>query len=270
MAGCKVMLVPGFFGFAKLGALNYFHRVKETLQQALERRGVDADIIECRTQPTGSIPKRAECLLDEVLAAGGHEADELHFIGHSTGGLDVRLLLTPGVRLRPTDHEAELAARTRTAISLATPHFGTPLASFFTTLQGRNLLRFLTVMATSNEGRYAIFAAAQATSFLAQLDDNLGRRNTLLDMLSTSLLDRLTPDRDDPLFGYLEQISSDQGAIIHLTPEGMNLFNAAVSDRPGVTYACAVTAAPAPHLGAALCRPWGAPPPTRSFRRCIR
>lgn len=247
----QVFLVPGFFGFTSLGALNYFHRVKETLSDALQSRGATAEIIECRTQPTGSIASRADYLLQEVLDAGGLEADELHFVGHSTGGLDVRLLLTPDVRLREGEVEDRLAARVRNAISLSTPHFGTPLASFFTTLQGRNLLRFLTVMATSHQGRYAIFLAAQATRLLATVDDKLGRRNTLLDMLSAKLLDRVSVDRDDPLWDFLEQISLDQGAVIHLTPEGMDLFNAAVTDREGVRYTSAVSAAPPPAFGQA-------------------
>jgi triacylglycerol lipase len=252
MSGCKIFLVPGFFGFSELGGLNYFFRVGETLSRALEQRGVDAEVVECRTQPTGSIPRRADRLLDEVIDGGGLEAESIHFIGHSTGGLDVRMLLTPGVRLRKGDEEERLGARTRSAISVATPHFGTPLASIFTSLQGRNLLRFLTVMATSSQGRYTIFAAAQLTSLLAQLDDNLGRKDTLLDTLSERLLDRVSLRSDDPFFAYLQEISGDQGAIIHLTPEGMNLYNAAVADRPTVRYGAVVSAAPPPGLKGAM------------------
>lgn len=252
MSGCKIFLVPGFFGFSELGGLNYFYRVGEVLGRALGQRGVEAEIVECRTQPTGSLPKRADRLLDEVIDNGGLEAGSVHFVGHSTGGLDVRLLLTPGVRLRTSDEEQRLGERTRTAISVATPHFGTPLASFFTSMQGRNLLRLLTVLATSSQGRFTIFAAAQLTSLVAQLDDSLGRRNTLLDTLSERLLDQVSLRSDDPFFSYLEEISSDQGAIIHLMPEGMNLFNAAVADRDNVRYGAVVSAAPPPQLKGAL------------------
>ena len=247
-----VYLVPGFFGFTTIGSLNYFYRVKTTLQAALTKLGIEAEIVECRTQPTGSIPARAVQLLAEVVASGGLEADELHFVGHSTGGLDVRLLLTPGVALHPSDHEEQLGERTRSAISLSTPHYGTPLAGFFTTLQGRNVLRLLTVLATSREGRHAIFLTAQLTSLLAQVDDSLGRRNTLLDVVADKVLDKLTLDKTDPLWQFLERIAVDQGAVIHLTPEGMNLFNAAVTDRPGVRYLAAVSAAPRPSIGQAF------------------
>lgn len=248
----KIFLVPGFFGFSKIGSINYFFRVAETLKAILSERAIDAEVIECETQPTGSIAKRALRLLDEVKEHGGLNADELHFIGHSTGGLDIRLLLTPGVRLREGSDEEEIAKRTKTAVSLATPHFGTPLASFFTTMQGKNILRFLTVMATSTQGRYSLFLAAHLTSLIAQVDDRIGRKDTLIDFLSDKLLAKISVNRKDPLWTYLDEISSDQGAIIHLTPEAMDLFNAAVSDRDSIEYYSFITAAPKPNFSRIL------------------
>jgi hypothetical protein len=247
MARRKVFLAPGFFGFTSIGSLNYFNGVAEVLSDRLKDHGVrDMDVIECATQPTGSIRNRADRLLETVIEQGGHEADELHYVGHSTGGLDIRLLTTPGVRLRPGDDEEELGTRTRSVTTVSTPHYGTPLSSFFTSLQGRNLLRLLAVLATSNQGRHSIFLAAQLTSAVARLDDKLGRRDTMLDLLAERLLDQLTLKKDDPLWDFLDEVSSDQGAIIQLTPEGMNLFNAAVIDRPEAKYGCVVAAAPPP------------------------
>ncbi|MEO1174555.1 MAG: triacylglycerol lipase, partial [Myxococcota bacterium] len=200
----KVFLVPGFFGFSSLGAMNYFEGVAPMLEKMLSRRGVEADIVNCATLPTGSIRYRADRLLQQVVDAGGLEADELHFVGHSTGGLDIRLMLTPDVQLRDGDEEARVAERAVSAVSLATPHYGTPLATFFTSMQGRNLLRFLTVMATSDRGRYSIFAAAQFTRMIARLDDRLGRRNTMLDMVAEQLLNRLSLSKEDPFWRFLE------------------------------------------------------------------
>ena len=90
-----VFLVPGFFGFSSVGAVNYFEDVERSLGLALRRRGVDASIVRCMTQPTASIPRRADVLRRQVIRNGGLRARELHFVGHSTGGLDVRMLLTP-------------------------------------------------------------------------------------------------------------------------------------------------------------------------------
>jgi len=240
-----VYLVPGFFGFTSLGAYTYFYRVAEVLEAALLDRGLNAKVIECPTQPTGSLKRRAERVIERIDATGGTKADHLHFVGHSTGGLDVRLLLTPGVRLRPDKLEEQIGNRTRTAIFVSTPHFGTPLSNFFTTVQGRHILRLLSVLATTNHGRYMMYAGAQLVAAVARMDDVIGRNRTFLDALSERLLRDLTPAVDDPFWHFIREVSSDQGAIIQLTPEGMHLFNAAVVDRPHVHHGCVITCAPA-------------------------
>jgi hypothetical protein len=45
---------------------------------------------------------------------------------------------------------------------------------------------------------------------------------------------------------YLREIERDQGAVLQLTPEGIELFAAAVADRPGVEHACVVAGVPRP------------------------
>ncbi|ACY18471.1 esterase/lipase family protein [Haliangium ochraceum] len=246
MSTTHVYLVPGFFGFTSLGSMNYFQRVSDVLFEALRERGCDARVIECATQPTGSIPRRAERLLERVLETGGSEADSLHFVGHSTGGLDVRLLTTPNVRLRADRVGDEIGARTKSVTCISTPHFGTPVANFFTTVLGRQILRALTVLATTGGGRRAVIAASRAIRLVARVDDLFGRRHTFLDTLVAQLFDRLTAHPDDPMWTFLRDVASDQGAIIQLTPESMHLFNAAVTDRPGVRYSSLLTAAPRP------------------------
>jgi len=253
MSSVHIYLVPGFFGFTSLGAVNYFHRVSEVLDNALRRRGHKrARIFECPTQPTGSIRNRADRLLEKILETGGLEADEIHLVGHSTGGLDVRLLVTPGVRLRPGDIEERVGRKTRSVITVSTPHFGTPLANHFTTLHGRNLLYLLTLLATTTGGRYSLFLAARSLSRIAHLDDFIGRRRTFLDNLSERLLRDLSPEHSHEMWAFLGEVSRDQGAIIQLTPEGMHLFNAAVVDRSTVSYRCVLTAAPPPPTGLRL------------------
>jgi hypothetical protein len=246
MGGNKVYLVPGFFGFTSLGALSYFYGVRELLSEQLAAQGIEAEVIECSTRPTASIPRRALWLLDDVTRTGGLEASSVHFVGHSTGGLDIRLLLTPGVQLSPDRREPTLAARTRSAITVATPHFGTPLAGFFTTVAGRQLLEALTIAATTTGGRYALYAAAQTALLVTKIDDWLGRRETFLDVWARRLLAQVSRERDHELWEFLRAVSQDQGAIIQLTPESMHLYNAAVVDHPDIPYSCVVTAAPPP------------------------
>jgi hypothetical protein len=211
----------------------------------LVERGVSAEIVEVHTQPTGSIRRRALHLLD-ILRETDDSDTPLHFVGHSTGGLDIRLLITPGVQLGPGDVEERIARRTHSVTTISTPHFGTPLATLFTSLNGRNVLHVLTTLVTSNPGRLAMYVGARTLVTIAHLDDYLGQRGTILDSLANNVLRRVTPDSGNELFTYLQAISADQGAMAQLMPTVADLFNAAVTDRPGTSYNSFATAAPPP------------------------
>lgn len=241
-----VFLVPGFFGFTSVGAVSYFDDVERSLGHALRRRGVDARIVRCMTQPTASIPRRANALRLQVIRSGGLRARELHFVGHSTGGLDVRMLLTPGVRISNSASEGHIVSLTKTAISVATPHHGTPLANHFVTVQGQTLLLVLSALATSGQGRGALLAAAKAIALVARLDDWLGRKEGPLDRIAEGLLRKIRFNRRDPAWTYLGEIERDQGAVLQLTPEGIDLFAAAVADNAGIDYGCVVAGVPKP------------------------
>lgn len=250
MATPLVFLVPGFFGFTSVGSVSYFEQVEQSLGRALQRRGVAARILRCKTQPTASIPRRVDALRRQVQRylgrPGGPEAPALHFIGHSTGGLDMRMLLAPGVKISRGDAEERIARLTRSATSVATPHHGTPLANHFLTLQGQTLLLVLSALATSGQGRGTILAAAKALALVARLDDWLGRDEGPLDRIAEGLLRKIRFNRGDPVWQYLGEIEQDQGAVLQLTPEGIELFDAAVADRPGIDYGCVVTGVPQP------------------------
>ena len=241
-----VFLVPGFFGFTSVGAVSYFEDVERALGRALRRRGVESRIVRCTTQPTGSITRRADALRRQVLRRGGLDARELHFVGHSTGGLDVRMLLTPGAKIARGDTAERIARVTRTAISVTTPHHGTPLANHFITVQGQTLLLVLSALATSGQGRGTILAAAKAIALVARLDDWMGRSGTTLDRIADGLLRKIRFDRRDPVWKYLGEIERDQGAVLQLTPEGIDMFDAAVADHADIDYSCVVAGVPKP------------------------
>lgn len=251
----QVYLVPGFFGFTELGSFNYFNRVSEVFGQTLAEHSVNAEIVETDTLPTGSIRRRAIRLLETVRRHRGLEHEDLHFVGHSTGGLDIRMLLTPGVQLLPSGEEQEIAARTRTAVTLSTPHYGSPLASVFTSLNGRYLLYVLTLLATSWPGRYGLYIASRLLSTVAGLDRFIGQEENILDAFAEKVFRRLRPQRGDELWGFIQEISRDQGAMVQLTPESMDLFNAASPDRKSVQYVSFLSASPPPNLRAFMIRP---------------
>ena len=82
----------------------------------------------------------------------------------------MRMLLTPGVKISRTRSNDPIGGKTRTAVSVATPHYGTPLANYFLTLQGQTLLLVLSALATSGQGRGTILAAAKAMALVARVD----------------------------------------------------------------------------------------------------
>ncbi|MFU8805710.1 MAG: esterase/lipase family protein, partial [Bradymonadaceae bacterium] len=126
-----VYLSAGFFGFANLGGITYFHHVREFLEETLLEMGIEAEIIYVPTLPTASIRRRAYRLLETVAVTAGSDDGPIHLIGHSTGGLDARLFVTPGASL-PGELDLErYAGRVRSVVTVATPHLGTPMASFF-------------------------------------------------------------------------------------------------------------------------------------------
>lgn len=249
MTDCQVYLIPGFFGFQSFGSYNYFNGIKEIVQNRLDYgHGIKAKVIDCRTKPTASLTSRAKATIDEVVSTEGHKAKALHFIGHSTGGLDARLLLTPGVKLRSDEYESDIVKRTKSLTTVSTPHYGTPIAGFFTSFQGKHILNMLTALASSKGGRQGIYWGAQAAGLVSKLDNYFGLKNTILDELGENFFSKISLKKDDPLWEYLKKVQEDQGALIQLTPEGMDLFNAAVVDAPNIQYRSVVTSARRPPL----------------------
>lgn len=80
-----IFLVPGFFGFARLGDLMYFHYVQQALEAEWARHGLQVTVVPVETHPTASILRRAQRLLDTILASDWEQADAIHLLGHSTG-----------------------------------------------------------------------------------------------------------------------------------------------------------------------------------------
>src|SRR5688572_15814526 len=177
-----VVLVPGFFGFGSLGELTYFVGVREALERAFKRLSLDVDVVEVPTLPTASIRHRA-ARVQETLAGLAHAGDgPIHIVGHSTGGLDARLAIAPTASL-PSVASFEDHERLRTLITISTPHFGTPLASFFGSAAGYPLLRVLAalVVVVLRRGHLPLGLALRLGGVLARADDLFGLKNTVAD-----------------------------------------------------------------------------------------
>src|SRR5262249_54923288 len=213
-----VYLVPGFFGFGKLGALKYCAHVREYVVAAFARRGLGVHVDIVKTRPTASLTRRAERVVSAMAETLQDDDGPVHLIGHSSGGLDVRLLLSPGVTL-PTDLDVERYARqVRTAITVATPHHGTPLAGFFTSLLGQKLLQVLSLATISilRFGHLPLSALVQLGAVVARMDGLFGLNSALLDEIFAQLLADFSPERRRALAAFFREVGGDQALLVQL------------------------------------------------------
>lgn len=237
-----IYLVPGFFGFVNLGERVYFAHVRELLAAACRQLGAEVVVHPVQTLPTAAIPKRAVLLAQAVARTAGDGDGGIHLVGHSAGGLDARLLVSPGVIL-PAGVEVErLAARVRSVTMVSTPHHGTPLAGFFTTRSGRQTLDVLSLVTAYvlRFGNLPLAVLLRAAAMLTRLDDRIGLRDTVADQIFELLLANFPSDRRREVRAFLEQTGRDLSLLAQLTPKATEWFNAVTRDRPGVRYGCVV------------------------------
>jgi triacylglycerol lipase len=245
-----IYLIPGFFGFADLGGITYFHHVRQILTTKLRERGIEPIITNVYTSPTGSIRNRAMRLHEQIARTATDLEAPIHLIGHSTGGLDARLLTSPGaLLLRGLDTEP-VASRIKTVTSLATPHMGTPIAQLFNGLLGQNLLYILSLVTIYGLqfGNMPLQAVFKLIGILSKLDDYVGMHNNILDQFYDNLFADFDKTHVLAITDFLSMVRQDQDLLGQLTPGGMDLFNAVTQMRPSVRYGCVMTQGRAPSL----------------------
>lgn len=132
-----VVLIPGFFGFGRLGDFFYFaDRVQATLRGALEARlGRAVPLLSIAAEPASSLASRQQTLLEQLrrvdLLLEGPA--RYHLVGHSAGGVDADLLtmaqpLSPGLTWNDCDSHG-IRSRVRSITTIASPHYGTNLSN---------------------------------------------------------------------------------------------------------------------------------------------
>jgi pimeloyl-ACP methyl ester carboxylesterase len=239
-----VFLVPGFFGFINLGDLLYFSHVRDFLNERFHALGILAEVHSVHTAPTASIRSRAVRLLQAIAdKVDPSTAPVLHLIGHSTGGLDARLLATPGVSLKAEVDVSAYAKNIRSVVTVATPHYGTPLASFATTLFGAQLMKLFSLVTiyVLRFGRLPMEIFLKIGSLFTRMDDYVGLRDTVVDQIFAQLLGDFTPERRESVKQLFEEMYDDRSLFTQLEPEGIDLFNASAVDNPNVRYGSVVT-----------------------------
>ena len=243
-----VVLVPGFFGFGSLGALTYFVGVRTALARAFERLSLDVNVVEVPTLPTASIRHRAARVQETLAAVAESESGPIHIVGHSTGGLDARLAIAPTASL-PTSRKFHEHSRLRTLVTLSTPHFGTPLASFFGSAAGSPLLRTVSWLLISGlkHGRFPLRLGLRVGGWITRADDTLGFKPTLIDDFFREVIADFSPERRAELIAFIEGVSQDQSLVFQLTPAGCDLLNASTADPDNLRYGSVVSLGRKPH-----------------------
>lgn len=240
-----VYLSPGMFGFAQVASYQYFEHIARAIERRFAQRGRNCRVLVCDVHPTASIRRRAIKLARMIHETAGQDDQPIHIIGHSTGGLDARLVASPSVALPGvTPDELSFISRVRSITTMNTPHYGTPLAAFFATKSGQAVL--YAVMALTVTGlKLGAPPLAAASALLAALGRVSGAIElSVLERTSEAIIRVLDDASSRDLRGFLRLIRDDQGAVIQLTPESMDLFQAAVEDCPSIRYQCVASYAP--------------------------
>lgn len=258
-----IYLSPGMFGFARLASFDYFEHIVVALEERFRTRGRALHIHVCDVHPTASVCRRAAKLTRMIATTAGNDTSPIHIIGHSTGGLDARLTASPTARLPGvTANEQTWLPRLASVTTVNTPHYGTPLAAFFATVSGQRLLYAISALTVTALKLGAPPLAA--TSALVAAFGRLSIGNIELDIVNRSV-DAVAKVLDEAssreLRLWLDLLREDQGAIVQLMPEAMDMFQAGVEDRPGVRYQSVATYAPQNDVKdwfSALRSPWAA------------
>jgi len=248
-----VYLIPGFFGFASFGEFKYFSHVRRAIEEALGDRGVIAEIHEVHVLPTASLPRRASTLL-ATIDRTWTEGDPISLIGHSTGGLDARLLVTPGVELPGGARAEAIASHVGAVVSVATPHRGTPLADALSSVLGQQLLKLLsaTTIHSIRLGRVPLPIMSRFADALGPIGSLLGAKGGLMEDLYRDVLHDFDDDQARLLQGFFRQVASDSSLLPQLGAPSMELFNTRCSLRKGTRYGSVVLQARPPTLRGAI------------------
>ena len=105
------------FGFARLASFEYFEHVVARARRALPTRGRDGRCPRLRRAPHGErSPPRGQARAHDRRRPAANDDGPIHVVGHSTGGLDARLVASPTVALCRASSRADLAWLPRLAL----------------------------------------------------------------------------------------------------------------------------------------------------------
>jgi hypothetical protein len=257
-----VLLVPGFFGFGTFGRekgphIIYFDHVMKVLMAA--RPELRGRIHVHEPPPMGSLESRVRSLQDAVLQRLGSallrgetrgRSPRIHLVGHSTGGLDARLLVNPRYHFKGEDRalRARLLPRIGTVVALSAPQHGTPIAACFLrglyrlVLEGMSVV---TIMANARRvsRRFGLPGMSFLSALLLAVKPRLKVNDPVVEMIAG-----MDAETARQIGRFRAMVGSDTQLLHDLCPERMAQLNARVGQRDGARLVEIVTVAPRPRL----------------------
>jgi hypothetical protein len=217
-----VLFVPGFFGFGSFGhpdrpLVEYFAHVEDALLRAHLR---PLRFAIHQPPPAGSLLERARSLQHRILELVARDATKLHLVGHSSGGVDARLVCNAKYTALP--QRPELEDKIASVTTLSAPLHGTPLA--------RRLDRGLWLAAPA-VWFGSILASRGRLRLAGQLGNlwSLAKRVTLQTPTPTeetiAQLADVDPETAVQIRHFLADVARDHGLVDDLKPEAMAKLN---------------------------------------------
>ena len=256
-----VLLVPGLFGFGSFGRpagphIVYFDRVMKALVSA--RRELRGRIHVHEPPPTASLEVRVRSLQDALLRllgsallrGEGRGRPRVHVIGHSTGGVDVRLLLNPRYHFKGEDPALRkgLAAHVGTVVTLSAPQHGTPIAKSFVhglyhlVLEGMSIATI-----AAGVGRLRRRLGLPGLSFLVTLYQAVAPR-LHVNAPAMAVLASMDEETMRQIERFRAMMITDTRLLNDLVPERMAQLNARIGEGDLSRLVEIVTVAPRPTL----------------------
>jgi hypothetical protein len=244
----RIYYSPGIFGFGRLASYDYFEHVERALEARFQDAGVEVTSTVVGALPTASVRRRAARLAEVIDTSCGEDRGPIHLLGHSTGGLDGRLVASPSAVLPVRPGVLGWLPRLRSVTTMNTPHYGTPLAKFFATVSGQRILYALSALTFTglSIGAPPLALAGALVGLIRRAESSTRLEQRALDRAVASLIRVLGDAGSLEVRDFLDAIKQDQGAVLQLTPESMDLFQAGVEDRAGVVYQSTVSMSPSP------------------------
>lgn len=228
-----VVLVPGFFGFGRLGDFYYFaDRVAALLRGSLEHQlGQRVPVMGASTDPAGSLVARQRYLIDTLKYMESHVFKSevaFHLVGHSTGGIDAQLLQSARPldgRSWPESDPTGVRTRVESIVTIAAPFYGTCLSES----------PAVGVLSHTNKHLDGWIETGELVVALAQLAID---RTLVHEALAASMR------RTSGAAEFVWHLLADQRLLIDLIPGRMEALQKAHPMQREIPVTCFVTATP--------------------------